>query len=78
MDLNLRHSGHSPMARIAPGEIDTEAKKQKLLNAYVEEFSRKYREWENLQVLLVAGPDCTEVCRRRVPRDWGEWAHCFQ
>jgi flagellar biosynthesis chaperone FliJ len=43
------------MARLASGELDTEAKKQKLLNAYVEELSRKYGEWENLQVSVVAG-----------------------
>ncbi|MDH0116910.1 recombinase family protein, partial [Rhizobium pusense] len=38
------------MARIASGEIHTEAKKKKLLEAYAEELLRKYPEWENLQV----------------------------
>ena len=43
------------MARIASGEIDTEAKRKKLLDPYGEELKRKYLEWENLQVSLVAG-----------------------
>ena len=43
------------MAKIASGEIDTGAKKQKLLEAYAEELRSKYPEWENLQVTLVAG-----------------------
>ncbi|MBY5625909.1 recombinase family protein [Rhizobium leguminosarum] len=43
------------MTRIASGEIDTEAKKEKLLEAYAEELVRKYPEWENLQVSVVAG-----------------------
>ena len=43
------------MTRLASGEIDTEAKQQKLLDAYAEELSRKYGEWENLQVSVVAG-----------------------
>ncbi|MGO6670859.1 hypothetical protein [Rhizobium ruizarguesonis] len=43
------------MAKIASGEIDTEAKKQKLLDAYAEELKSKYPEWANLQVSVVAG-----------------------
>ncbi|QWW75472.1 recombinase family protein [Agrobacterium pusense] len=43
------------MAKIASGEIDTEAKKQKLLDAYAEELRCKYPEWANLQVSVVAG-----------------------
>ncbi|WP_436051552.1 recombinase family protein [Rhizobium leguminosarum] len=43
------------MAKIASGEIDTEAKKQKLLDAYAEELKGKYPEWANLQVSVVAG-----------------------
>ena len=43
------------MARIASGEIDTEAKKEKLLEAYAEELLRRSPEWENLQVSVVAG-----------------------
>ncbi len=43
------------LARQLPGGIDREAKKQKLIEAYIDELSRKLPEWENLQVLLVAG-----------------------
>ena len=43
------------MTHIASGEIDTEHKKEKLLEAYAEELLSKYPEWENLQVSLVAG-----------------------
>ena len=43
------------MSRLASGELDTEAKKQKLLDAYAEELLRKYGEWENLRVSVVAG-----------------------
>ena len=43
------------MARIASGEIDTEQKQKKLLDAYAEELRCKYPEWENLQVSVVAG-----------------------
>jgi DNA invertase Pin-like site-specific DNA recombinase len=43
------------MARIASGEIDTEQKRKKLLDAYAEELRRKYPEWANLQVSVVAG-----------------------
>lgn len=42
------------MARLASGEIDTEAKQNKLIEAYIDEMSRKLPEWKNLQVLLVA------------------------
>ena len=43
------------MSRIASGEIDTEHKKKKLLEAYAEELLKKFPEWENLQVSVVAG-----------------------
>ncbi|MBW9075774.1 recombinase family protein [Agrobacterium deltaense] len=43
------------MSRIASGEIDTEHKKKKLLEAYAEELLRKFPEWENLQLSVVAG-----------------------
>ena len=43
------------MARIASGEIDTEAKRKKLLDQYGEELKSKYVECESLQVSLVAG-----------------------
>ena len=35
--------------------MDDEAKKNKLIEAYMDELSRKLPEWENLQVSLVAG-----------------------
>ena len=38
------------MARIASGEIDTEAKRKKLLDQYDEELKSKYLEWSNLKV----------------------------
>ena len=38
------------MARLASGELDTAAQRKKLLDAYMEELSRKYGEWENLRV----------------------------
>lgn len=43
------------MTRMASGEIDTEAKKNKLIEAYLDEMSRKLPDWESLQVSLVAG-----------------------
>ncbi|MBU0557929.1 MAG: hypothetical protein KKF13_18390 [Alphaproteobacteria bacterium] len=43
------------MTRMASGEIDTEAKKQKLLAGYAEELSRKRVECQEIQVTLVAG-----------------------
>ncbi|PLK68678.1 Site-specific recombinase and resolvase superfamily protein [Rhizobium sp. TH135] len=43
------------MTRMTSGEIDTEAKKNKLIEAYMDEMSRKLPEWENLQVSVVAG-----------------------
>lgn len=50
------------MARLASGEIDTEAKQNKLIEAYIDEMSRKLPEWKNLQVLLLRRPDCMESC----------------
>ena len=51
------------MAGIASGEIDTEAKKQKLREAYAEELLKRSPEWENLQVSLVAGGGrCRDGC----------------
>jgi hypothetical protein len=61
-DPQCRRAGEVPipaqndfMAGIASGEIDTEAKKQKLREAYAEELLKRSPEWENLQVSLVAG-----------------------
>ena len=51
----LAAAGNDLMARIASVEIDTEAKRTTLLEPYDEELERKYLEWENLQVSLVAG-----------------------
>ena len=45
------------MARIASGEINTEAKKKKLLDAYAEELLSKYPEWENYKVRWLRGQD---------------------
>ncbi len=42
-------------ARVVSGELDTEAKRKKLLDPYIEELRSKYPEWANLQVSLVAG-----------------------
>ncbi|MCF6368138.1 hypothetical protein [Rhizobium halophilum] len=42
-------------AAMAAGELDTELKKQKLLEAYAEELEAKRKDWKNLQVSVVAG-----------------------
>lgn len=41
--------------RMASGEIDTDAKKNKLIEAYIDEMLRKYLAWEDFRFLLVAG-----------------------
>jgi hypothetical protein len=43
----LAAAGRDLMARIASGAMDG-GQKQKLLDAYAEELSRKYGEWANL------------------------------
>ncbi|CAN7388783.1 recombinase family protein [Pararhizobium sp. LjRoot255] len=43
------------LEKLAAGELDTEQKQKKLLDAYAEELRCKYPEWENLQVSVVAG-----------------------
>ncbi|MGO7947160.1 hypothetical protein ACC722_38930, partial [Rhizobium ruizarguesonis] len=43
------------LAKIASGEIETEAKQKKLLDAYAEELSLKRLEWKNIQASVVAG-----------------------
>jgi DNA invertase Pin-like site-specific DNA recombinase len=43
------------LTRIASGEIDTEGKRKKLLSEYAEELLKRFPEWENLQVSVVAG-----------------------
>ena len=37
------------------GELDTEAKRKKLLGDFAEELERRKLEWANLQVSVVAG-----------------------
>jgi hypothetical protein len=41
--------------KLAAGKIDSEAKKQELLDAYAEELTTRYPEWVNLQASVVAG-----------------------
>ncbi len=41
--------------KLEAGEIETKEKQKKLLDSYEEELRRKYPEWENLQVSVVAG-----------------------
>ncbi|MBO9198560.1 hypothetical protein J5277_31020 [Rhizobium sp. 16-449-1b] len=41
--------------RLDAGELDSEEKKQILLDIYLEELLEQYPEWENLQACLVAG-----------------------
>jgi DNA invertase Pin-like site-specific DNA recombinase len=41
--------------KLEAGEIATKEKQKKLLDSYEEELRRKYPEWENLQVSVVAG-----------------------
>ena len=53
--MDYFNGARSLLTRIASGEIDTEHKKKKLLEAYAEELLRKYPEWENFQVSVVAG-----------------------
>ena len=43
------------MARQMSGEIDTDLKRKKLLDAYAEELSVKRLEWQQIQVSVVAG-----------------------
>ena len=51
----IASAGNDLMAGIASGEIDTQAKRKKLLDRYGEELNYKCSEWSNLQVSLVAG-----------------------
>jgi hypothetical protein len=43
--------------RLAAGELDTEAKRKKLLDRYGEELKSRYLEWSNLQVCWLRGQD---------------------
>jgi hypothetical protein len=51
----LPAAGNDLMAKITSGEIGTDAKRNKLLEAYAEELLVRFPEWENLEVFLVAG-----------------------
>lgn len=46
---------HDFEMRAAAGELDTEVKRKKLLDAYAEELDVRRGEWSNLQVSVVAG-----------------------
>ncbi len=48
---------HDYLERLRAGELDTEQKRKKLLDAYAEELSVKRLEWQNIQVSVVAGQD---------------------
>ena len=41
--------------KLRAGELETEQKQKKLLDAYAEELSVKRLEWVNIQVSVVAG-----------------------
>ncbi len=41
---------HYYLKRLRAGELDTEQKQKKLLDAYAEELSEKRLEWANIQV----------------------------
>ncbi|GGG20839.1 hypothetical protein GCM10010924_57820 [Rhizobium wenxiniae] len=43
------------LEKLRAGELDEEAKRKKLLEAYAEELSVKRLEWQNIQVSVVAG-----------------------
>ncbi|MGY5811704.1 recombinase family protein [Rhizobium sp. LEGMi198b] len=46
---------HDYLEKLRAGELDTEQKQKKLLDAYAEELSVKRLEWANIQVSVVAG-----------------------
>ncbi len=46
---------HDYLEKRRAGELDTEQKQKKLLDAYAEELSVKRLEWANIQVSVVAG-----------------------
>ncbi|MGZ2485118.1 hypothetical protein ACVITL_003641 [Rhizobium pisi] len=53
MSLTLKRPDYLEKRRA--GELDTEQKQKKLLDAYAEELSIRRLEWKNIQVYLVAG-----------------------
>ena len=46
---------HNYLEKLRAGELDTEQKRKKLLDAYAEELSVRRLEWVNIQVSVVAG-----------------------
>ncbi|MFD1328001.1 hypothetical protein [Mycoplana ramosa] len=46
---------HYYLEKLRAGELDTEQKRKKLLDASAEELSMKRLEWANIQVSVVAG-----------------------
>lgn len=46
---------HDYVEKLRDGELDTEQRQKKLLDAYAEELSVKRLEWQNIQVSVVAG-----------------------
>ncbi len=46
---------HDYLEKLRAGELDTEQKQKKPLDAYAEELSVKRLEWQNIQVSVVAG-----------------------
>ncbi|ULJ74171.1 hypothetical protein [Rhizobium gallicum] len=62
---------HDYLERLRAGELDTEHKRRKLLDAYAEELSMKRLEWQNIQVSVVAGARNTRILRlieRHIPQ----------
>ncbi|MBB4483397.1 hypothetical protein [Rhizobium etli] len=53
---------HDCLERLRAGELNTEDKQKKLLDAYAEELSVKRLEWSNLQVSVVAGAGFEVFC----------------
>lgn len=50
------HTKHNDyLEKLAAGELDPEAKRKKLLDAYAEDLSVRRHEWKDIQVSLVAG-----------------------
>ena len=43
------------LEKLRAGELDTEQKRKKLLDAYAEELCVKRLEWQQIQVSVVAG-----------------------
>ncbi|EMS97448.1 recombinase [Agrobacterium tumefaciens str. Cherry 2E-2-2] len=62
---------HDYLEKLRAGELDTEQKRKKLLDAYAEEISVTRLEWQNIQVSVVAGARNTRFLRlveRAIPK----------